>query len=470
MSDRLKHIIISLALISLLSSCSDHDEENILEAEHGEEYSGGQNLTAFDLSENAFGQEAIGLTAEQQTDFVVGNSIFRNNWVIAPSSVQSLDGLGPMMNAISCGGCHFKDGRAKPPLSATEKLNGLLFRLSIPGESLHGGPVDEPIYGGQFQEKAIQGVESEGDIEVYYDEISGSYPDGKAYTIRAPRYEFKNFKFGNWSPGILISPRIAPQMPGLGLLENIDEETILGFADEFDSDNDGISGKPNYVWDEVQHKMVLGRFGWKANQPSILQQTAAALNGDIGITSSLFPTDGLSQTERFLYAQIPNGGEPEIDDESVQKIVAYLQTLAVPGRRDWNKGEILNGKKIFNDLNCGKCHIAKMVTSQKNTFTMLNGQTIRPYTDLLLHDMGEGLADNRPDFKATGSEWRTPPLWGIGMIQTVNKHTYLLHDGRARNIEEAILWHGGEAQQSREDFKNLTERDRKLLITFIETL
>jgi CxxC motif-containing protein (DUF1111 family) len=469
MTSSVKNITLIPVLLCLLLSC-DHEGENVLEAEQGEEYSGGQYLTAFDLSENAFGQEAIGLTAEQQTDFVVGNSIFRNNWVIAPSSVQSLDGLGPMMNAISCGGCHFKDGRAKPPSSPSEKLNGLLFRLSIPGESIHGGPVDEPIYGGQFQEKAIQGVESEGDVEVYYEEISGTYADGKTYSIRRPRYEFKNLKFGEWDAGVMISPRIAPQMPGLGLLENIDEESILAFADEFDSNNDGISGKPNYVWDEVQQKMVLGRFGWKANQPSILQQTAGALNGDMGITSNLFSSDGLTQTERNIYGQVPNGGEPEIDDESVNKIVTYIRTLAVPGRRDWKKDEVLQGKRIFNDLNCGKGHVAKVETSQKNNLSQLKGQTIRPYTDLLLHDMGEGLADNRPDFKATGSEWRTAPLWGIGMIQTVNRHTYLLHDGRARNVEEAILWHGGEAKQSIEDFKTLSEKDRNLLLEFIDSL
>jgi CxxC motif-containing protein (DUF1111 family) len=457
------------ALLLALVSCNEADE-NGLQAEEGEEFSGGQYLTAFDLSENAFGQEATGLDAQHQTDFVVGNSIFRSNWVIAPASVQSLDGLGPLMNSISCGGCHFKDGRAKPPLYPTDKLNGLLFRLSIPGESLHGAPLAEPAYGGQFQEKAIEGAIPEGEIEVYYEEITGTYADGLTYTIRRPRYEFKNFQFGDWHPGTMVSPRIAQQIPGLGLLENVEEETVLAFADENDSDGDGISGKPNYVWDESQQKVTLGRFGWKANQPSILQQTAGAFNGDMGITSYLFPVDGLTESQRETFAEIPNGGEPEIDEDRLMMVVRYIQALAVPARRNWKDEEVLRGKELFNMLNCGKCHVAKMVTSSNGSISVLNQQTIRPYTDLLLHDMGAGLADGRQDYLASGSEWRTAPLWGIGMIPTVNKHTYLLHDGRARNIEEAILWHGGEAESSVDEFKELSLSDRQSLIKFIGSL
>ncbi|MFZ6012992.1 MAG: di-heme oxidoredictase family protein [Bacteroidota bacterium] len=452
-------------------SCENERESPAnISAENGEELAGGDYLTTFDLSENAFGQQAQGLTTSQQADFVVGNSFFRNNWVTAPASVQSLDGLGPLMNAISCSGCHFKDGRAKPPSSATESLNGLLFRLSIPGELIHGHPAPVPAYGGQFQEKSIEGVNSEGEVSVTYTEITGAYTDGATYSLRAPTYEFRNLQYGAWGSNVMISPRIAQQIPGLGLLENVEESTILSFADENDLNGDGVSGRPNYVWDQVKQQTVLGRFGWKANQPSLLQQASAAFNGDMGITTTIFPQDALTEVQRNLYPNVPNGGAPELEDINLNKVVRYIQTLAVPGRRDWKNDNVLLGKTIFNHLGCAKCHIPKMVTSNSSEFPVLNGQTIRPYTDLLLHDMGEGLADYRPDFLATGSEWRTAPLWGLGMIKTVNRHTFLLHDGRARSIEEAILWHGGEAATSKISFEKLTYSDRNALVSFIESL
>jgi CxxC motif-containing protein (DUF1111 family) len=214
----------------------------------------------------------------------------------------------------------------------------------------------------------------------------------------------------------------------------------------------------------------LGRFGWKANQPSLRQQIAGALNGDVGITTNLFTDDGLSASQKEAYQDTPNGGTPELSDKQLQEIVVYVQSLAVPGRRDHSNKQVLRGKQIFTDLKCDACHTPKHTTSNAHALTYLNNQTIRPYTDLLLHDMGEELGDNRPDFKASGTEWRTPPLWGIGMVQTVNGHSTLLHDGRARNIEEAILWHGGEAQQANNNFKALPATDREALIKFLESL
>jgi CxxC motif-containing protein (DUF1111 family) len=452
--------------------CCEHEENKpaLATVEEGEELSGGENLSSFDFSENAFGKEAKTLTGDQLTDFVVGNSLFRSNWVTAPASVQSLDGLGPMMNAVSCGSCHFKDGRAKPPETSGEKLNGLLFRLSVSGQGQHGQPLDDPNYGGQLQDKSILGVDNEADIIVSYEEIVGQYADGTSYHLRKPHYTFQNLHFGNFSADVMVSPRIAQQLPGLGLLENISAETILSFADEHDSNGDGISGKPNYVWDEKNQKTVLGRFGWKANQPSILQQTAGAFNGDMGITTTLFPGENLTAAQKQKYTDVPNGGEPEIDDNRLDRIIFYIQTLSVPARRDWENTEVLRGKKLFADLQCSACHISKMQTSSTGTLDALNTQTIRPYTDLLLHDMGPGLADNRPDYLADGNEWRTPPLWGLGLIKTVNKHTYLLHDGRARNMEEAILWHGGEGENSKVNFTTLPKTDREALLKFLESL
>jgi CxxC motif-containing protein (DUF1111 family) len=466
----MKSIPFILLLATILYACSENERPAIASAEPGEEMSGGENFTTFDFSENAFGEPGQNLTSAEETQFGTGNFFFRSNWVTAPASVASLDGVGPMMNAISCGSCHFKDGRAKPPASPTENLNGLLFRLSVPGVGPHGGSSDEPNYGGQFQDKSILGVNEEGDVHVSYVEQAGQYADGAAYSLRKPVYEFTNLKYGALQNDFEYSPRIAQQVPGLGLLENVSEQTILAFADDNDANGDGISGRANYVWDEVNQKSTLGRFGWKANQPSLLQQTAGAFNGDIGITTSVFPSEGLSPAQAAIYGALPNGGTPEISDENLAKIALYIKTLAVPARRDWQETQVLRGKLLFTQLNCSGCHIPKMQTAASNSVGALNNQTIRAYTDLLLHDMGEGLADNRPDFLATGREWRTPPLWGLGMIKTVNGHTFLLHDGRARTIEEAILWHGGEASRSKDDFTQLSKTDREALLRFIESL
>lgn len=464
----MKFIFPALALL-MLSACRD-EQPPVAPQETDEQYAGGKNLTTFDRSENAFGVQGKHLSADEEGYFVTGNAFFRSNWVTAPASVQTLDGLGPLLNAISCGSCHFKDGRAKPPAFPEETLNGLLFRLSIPMGADHGDLLGDPVYGGQLQDKAILNVLPEAHVRVTYQEITDYYADGTAYSLRKPVYEFYDLQYGEFAAGLMYSPRIAPQMPGLGLLEIVPESEILAWSDPDDSNHDGISGRPNYVWNAAKQQSTLGRFGWKANQPDLLQQTAKAFNGDIGITTNLFPEDHLSPFQQQQYPGIPNGGTPELNDETLQKVVSYARTLSVPARRDWENQEVLRGKFLFSELQCDDCHRATFNTGTEGAITALHNQNIRPYTDLLLHDMGPELADNRPDFLATGSEWRTPPLWGIGMIETVNDHTFLLHDGRARNMEEAVLWHGGEAERSRNDFKKLSVTDRAALIRFLESL
>ncbi|MFN0212630.1 MAG: di-heme oxidoredictase family protein, partial [Saprospiraceae bacterium] len=248
----------------------------VANAEPNEQYSGGENATTFNFGQNAFGIQVKGLTSEEEGFFVTGNAFFRSNWVTAPASVQTLDGLGPIFNAISCGSCHFKDGRAKPPSTPEEPLNGLLFRLSTPGVDTHGEPLGDPYYGGQLQDKAILTVKNEARVRVTYQEMSGQYVDGSVYSLRQPNYEFLDLNYGSLANGWMYSPRIAPQMPGLGLLEIVPEAHILALADENDTDNDGISGKANRVWNYETQQVSLGRFGWKANQPSLSQQTAAA--------------------------------------------------------------------------------------------------------------------------------------------------------------------------------------------------
>jgi CxxC motif-containing protein (DUF1111 family) len=466
----MRQLLVILVILITCYACQKDEKPPIAPAVADEQLSGGINGTTFDKSSNAFGVQLKGLTADEEGFFVTGNAFFRSNWVVAPASVQTLDGLGPVFNAISCGSCHFKDGRAQPPATPDAPLNGLLFRLSVPGTGIHGAPLGDPIYGGQLQDKAILNIKNEGRVRVAYQELLGSYQDGSVYTLRQPSYDILDLNYGDFAPGIMVSPRIAQQVSGLGLLEIVPEQEILSFVDENDSNNDGISGRANYVWDIGTQTTLLGRFGWKANQPNLLQQTADAFNGDIGITTNLVPNSHFSPIQEQQYPTIPNGGSPELSDELLLKVVSYIRSLSVPAARDYDDVTVLRGKYLFKDLNCTGCHRPTFITGNEGSIAALKNQKILPYTDLLLHDMGAELADGRPDFQASGAEWRTPPLWGIGLLQTVNGHTSLLHDGRARNVEEAILWHGGEAANARKGFTELSATDRDAVIAFIHSL
>lgn len=464
----MKNIFSIVLLISTLLSCSKDDETYIpQEIDPNEQFSGGETTT-FDFSQNAFSIQATNLNNQEGLDFFVGNSLFNQNWVTAPASTTARDGLGPLFNAHSCSGCHGDDGRGRPPLYTGEVDHGLLLRLSIFGTNANGGSLNEPNYGGQLQDQSILTIDTEAAFEISYQEIVGQYADGTSYTLQKPIYHITNLMYGPIANNINISPRVANQMIGLGLLEAIDENTLLNFSDENDSNSDGISGRPNYVWDVENNSTKIGRFGWKANQPNLRQQVAAAFNGDIGITSTLFPLENCPPGVDCN--TLPNGGSPEIPDNNLNHVTLYSSTLGVPARRNWDEIEIQEGKALFNQINCNSCHIPQIVTGNHPTIDALSNQIIRPYTDLLLHDMGDELSDNSTDFLATGNEWRTPPLWGIGLIETVNGHTRLLHDGRARNMEEAILWHGGEAENSKIAFKNLDAINREKVIAFLNTL
>ena len=461
--------LLWLALIPVFVSCSDSDEpfDDTQSLEKNEEFGAGP-ATVFDESENAFGQLSPNLDPAYNRQFVVGNSIFRRSWVTAPSSTEDLDGLGPLFNARSCGACHFKDGRGAPPLTPAEEPVALLFRFSKPGP-VEWEQLPDSQYGHQFNPNAILGLLSEGSVSVSYQEVSGRYADGTPYRLRDPLYTFTTLNHGALDPDTEVSPRIAPHLVGLGLLEAIPEETLLQWADESDADGDGISGRPNYVLDVATGQRVIGRFGWKANQPSVRQQIASAFVGDIGITSSLFPDERCGDTQADCQENVYSE-EVELREDILDRITLYSSTLAVPKRRDWDRVEVLRGKTLFDQLQCSGCHQPKVTTGTYPDIPEYENQRIRPYTDLLLHDMGEGLADHAPDGYANGQEWRTPPLWGIGMFPVVNGHTFYLHDGRARTLEEAVLWHGGEAQNSKEAFTQLHEAERQALIYFLESL
>ncbi len=463
--------LLFLFLILYFVSCAKDDNlttskaDEILSAEEQEEYSGGA-ATIFNSTEESFGFFARNLNQTEQSDFGIGNSFFRQSWVSSPASTTARDGLGPFFNANNCSSCHFKDGRGKPPAFNGQTGRGLLLRLVLFGRDANGNSFSDPIYGNQLQDNAILGQTIKGQYEITYQTFTEVLADGTVVELQKPLYKINNLGYGSLANNILISPRIANQIIGLGLLEAVTESTILGFAAT--NNNNEISGKANYVHDIESNSQKLGRFGWKANQPTIRQQVASAFSSDMGITTSIFPNENAPPGVDL--SVIPNGGSPEISNANFDKIVLYSSSLAVPARRNHSNQNVLNGKKIFNEIKCTSCHVPKMVTGSTYPIESFRNQVIRPYSDMLLHDMGNELADNTPDFLADGNEWRTQPLWGIGLINIVNKHTNLLHDGRARNILEAILWHGGEAQNSKNKFKQLSAKDRNNILLFINSL
>ena len=425
--------------------------------------------TIFDTTPNAFAQPVPGLEREQNLLFFVGNSFFNQNWVTAPSSTDARDGLGPLFNARSCAGCHFKDGRGRAPNFSGESPTGFLLRLSIPQRDVTGAYLPDPLYGDQLQERAIEGVPVEGSVVISYSEITGTFADGRSYSLRRPVYAVTDLVYGELHPDVMLSPRVAPQMIGLGLLEAVPEAALLALADPDDADGDGISGRPNRVWDAVSGTPAIGRFGWKANQPTVLQQVASAFNGDIGIATTMFSAQNCTTAQADCLGAI-HGGVPEIDEDDLLKVALYSSVLAVPAQRDRDEPQVGRGEQLFYAARCDSCHTPTLQTGTHPTIAALSNQTIHPYTDLLLHDLGEGLADGRPDFEATGSEWRTPPLWGIGLFETVNGHTNYLHDGRARDLLEAVLWHDGEARSSRDAVLNMSAAEVDALLAFLRSL
>ena len=435
--------------------------------EPGEENSGG-DTTVFETNRRAFSLPAANMSIDKRGDFAVGHSFFNMPWVEAPASTRARDGLGPHFIGRSCTACHTHDGRGAPPEDGEQPM-GLLLRLSVPGADKFGAPLAEPTYGGQFNNQAISGVKPEGQIEIDYEEMPGKFADGTPYSLRKPSYRFTDLGYGPMRADTMVSPRIAQQIIGLGLLEAIPEKTILALAEPDDRDGDGISGRPNRVWDAIAQKQKLGRFGWKANTPTVAHQTAGAANGDMGVTSRHFRQEECMPAQTDC-AKAPRGGELELNDRNLASLIFYTSTTAVPARRDVGDPQVLRGKQLFHQSQCIACHVPRHVTGELKGFPELSRQTIRPYTNMLLHDMGDGLADNRPDFAATGREWRTPPLWGIGLIETVNGHTTYLHDGRARNLSEAILWHGGEAGPAKQLFAGMSKADRDALLAFLNSL
>jgi CxxC motif-containing protein (DUF1111 family) len=436
-------------------------------SENNEELSGGAT-TAFDTTRDAFSLSARNLTKKHRAPFFIGHSFFSENWLAASASVSARDGLGPLFVARACSACHAHDGRSAPP-EADLPTATIAVRISIPGTDEHGGPKPDPVYGLQLQTHALPGFKREAEVLTGYEDIAGAYGDGEKYYLQHPVFQVTDLGYGPMNTNAAVSPLVAPAVIGLGLLEAVPEKTLRRLADQDQRRSDGISGKINMVWDAAAQKMAAGRFGWKAEQPSVRQQCAAAFNGDMGLTTTLFPEENSTAAESVC-TNSPSGGNPEVSDEIFDAVVLYARMLAVPARRDVTNEMVLRGQIIFRQINCAACHVPKLETGAVPGFPELSHQVIRPYTDLLLHDMGEGLADHRQVFAASGRDWRTPPLWGIGLVGTVNDHDNFLHDGRAHGFAEAILWHGGEAEKSKEQFRILKKTDRDALLRFLESL
>lgn len=453
-----------------LSGCEEPRRSAVVQP--GEQSPGGAT-TVQRMDANAFSMPAQNLSPTRRMDFFIGNAFFRNPWVAKGALPANRSGAGPLLNSDSCQSCHIKDGRGHPtaPGSQAAALSSLV-RLSIPASAdnaqalTRAGVIVEPTYGEQLQDNALSGHAVEGRLLLSYEYSTTYLQDGTAVELRKPALKISQLGYGPMHPDTQMSMRVAPPMIGLGLLEAITEGDLVNNVNRQAIEGQ-VSGRLNQVWDIAQNKTVTGRFGWKAGQPNLNQQNAAAFAGDMGLTSTLHPRDDCTPSQRNCWQRA--AGQPEVSDEIMASLLFYTRTLAVPARRGIDQPSVLRGKALFEDSGCSACHRPSYTTGP-NAEPELAGQLIFPYTDLLLHDMGKGLADGRPEFLANGQEWRTPPLWGIGLTQVVNAQGRYLHDGRARDLQEAILWHGGEAQQANEKYRALPKADREALRDFLESL
>ena len=426
----------------------------------------------------AFAEPAPVLTYKQQQTFMRGRQHFNQKWVVFPSMGGDW-GLGPTFIADKCSGCHIGGGRGMMP-KADEEPVGVLIRMSIPGTGEHGGVKPHPAYGDQFQNQGLTGkdaynhgvgdrVPPEGTVYIDWDDAGVvEFADGEKVTLRKPKPRFDKLNFGPIGAETMLSLRFTPPIFGMGLLEAVPEETLLDIAKK--QAEHGISGRPNTVWDPYTKQTRMGRFGWKANVPSIRMQIALAYHGDIGATTSLFIEDNCTSVQALCLASTPNN-RPEVIDVNWDEIEFWTQGLAVPARRNVADADFKRGEDLFDEAKCSVCHVPTMKTAAEfKTLPQLANQIFHAYTDLLLHDMGEGLSDGRPDYAASPREWRTPPLWGLGLSETVTGSTAMLHDGRAANATEAILWHDGEAKISREAFRKMAKADRDALLKFLNSI
>ncbi len=451
-------------------------------AERFEENPAGAATIPATTSAKVFKSPSANMEFDRKMEFLLGEALFEKLWVSAPSSTKASDGVGPLYNARSCARCHPNAGRGHPPENSDDTATSMFLRLSIAGgvnvAEIEGyiATLPEPTYGRQLQDISVGGLLPEGKVSVNYEELKLELAGGEIANLRAPTYEVSNLGYGPMHPDVMMSPRIAPQMIGLGLLEAIPASDILANVDPDDADGDGISGRAQIVLSPEYGEPILGRFGLKAGAATVYQQSAGAFHSDIGISTPLFPAGWGDCTEAQADCRkAPDGnsavnGDLEIPADGMNAVSFYAENLAVPARRNVDDPQVLRGKQLFYETGCIACHRPKYVTHRLPDQPEQSFQLIWPYTDMLLHDMGEGLADHRPEARASGTEWRTAPLWGIGLTKQVSGHNYFLHDGRARNLLEAVLWHGGEAESAKHEVTQMPKPDRDALIKFLESL
>jgi CxxC motif-containing protein (DUF1111 family) len=406
----------------------------------------GGETTVDDRTRDAFTHAAANLTEDQRHVFQAGRGPFDFHWEIPL--------LGPLFNNDACFGCHGSNGRGLSLIgNGALQSQGLLRVSLIDGTpDVPGGDVPVPGLGLQLQDHATVGL-PEVFVTQSWVEHAEHYGDGEAVMLREPRVDATRPDHSELGPDVRMSYRQAPGVFGLGLLEAVPDATLAALADPDDNDGDGVSGRTNVVWDPDRQAMAIGRFGHKATVSTLREQTAGAFATDMGLSNKRFPE--------------PDGMRDVADDQFEQTLF-FVSTIAVPAAAPQTAAS-RRGRGLFDDFGCATCHVPTLVTGD-HAIPQLAHQTIHPYTDLLLHDVGDLLTDARRDFLAEGVEWRTPPLWGLGLVQTVAPDATFLHDGRARTFAEAILWHGGEAQAAREAFRLATKQQRAALIGFLQTL
>jgi len=414
-------------------------------------------------SKKAFTKPYSNLSNTDIDTLMLGKSFFKIPWILAPGATTARDGLGPLYNANTCISCHPNNAVG----SVYNKKNisrSMVVRLSLPNSKentiyVKNGFTPEPNYGAQLAINGTHSVPYEGKLHISYNNKYITYDDGQSVVLKQPTYTLVDLNYGPLHKDTIISVRKAPALIGLGLLEQISKEEILKNEDINDENKDGISGVANYVYSIKNKAFTLGRYTYKASAPSVTHQIAAAFVNDMGLTSTYFPNDNCTQTQEACLSAPKAMHKIDVPTLRLEAISFYLEHLKVPYVKKTNP----QGKRIFNSLGCTSCHLPSLTTA--------SGEIIKPFTDLLLHDMGEGLSDGRSEFKASGREWRTAPLWGINSLQkAIGKKVDYLHDGRASSLEEAILWHDGEAKNSKDAFKKLNEKNRQYLLEYLKEL
>ena len=456
--------LLILVIVFFITSCSENESSTLENPETKSAKT--KNYFTNSSGKDAFSKHFSHLSNEEIDIFFLGKSVFKTPWVTAPSITTARDGLGPLFNANTCRNCHPNNG-AGVAVKANGKANfSLLIRLSHKESNNNElikkvGFEPDSTYGAQLSVNGTINTPAEGQFDVKYNSIKAKYLDGTSYELRSPTYHLKNLKYGALDKETVYVPRIGSALIGLGLIEHISDKDILAHEDIADVNKDGISGKANYGFDPESNTTRLGKFTWKASATSVKHQSAGAAHNDMGLSNPLFPLHNCTKVqENCLKEAKLSEHELDLPAYRLDAVTFYLSNLAIPKQREVGKHK--KGKELFTRLNCATCHVPSFNTS--------DGINIKPYSDFLVHDMGEALADGRSEFLASGKEWRTAPLWGMGLYKKVSGEANFLHDGRARSIEEAILWHGGEAEKSKNDFMTLNKKSRTELLDFLNSI